>query len=314
MKRHIYCIFFFFLVFSASPLKSMSEKDAKECYDKVLSSFYDKKWDGVKNYAKKLVCDESSSVPMGDVYYHLGLSYLHEGDYDQANKVFSQLLQKHVTKDLFEKVIVHKFHIGEAFQRGAGKHLLDFEKLPRWIPGYSDAYAIYDEVIESLPSHPVAAKALFNKAVMLRKDKKYKESIAIYESLIRKFPKNALAPKARLAIGEVYLERSKVCADRDFLELAKVNLDAFERAFPGDKKVQEARNNILQMQDIYAKDALSSAAYFIKKGKANAGLLYYFSIVQDYSDSQYVSIAKGKIMELTGKEFDEAFENVAFCD
>ena len=271
----------------------------QEEYNVALVAFQKKKWNDVKLHAKKVIDLAPDSPFVTELLFYMGAAYFHQKDFDLANYYFTQFLKDYNSPKYFEEAIVYKFHIGEEFQKGARKHLLGYEKLPKMTSAWEDAYLIYDEVITTLPRHEVAAKALYNKASMQRLEGKFAESIETYQTLIRRFPKDPLAPKSYVAVAESYCSESKdLFPDRDFLDQARLNAKKFRRDFPSDVRTDEVDKMLSTMQNNYAQDLWESANYFAKKKKMQSSILYYTSIVRKYPESKYASLALKKISQL----------------
>jgi outer membrane protein assembly factor BamD (BamD/ComL family) len=292
---------FLFLTFAVlnTPLISAESLMAQEEYNRASVAFQRKKWSDVKIHGKNILENAKDSPYANEINFYLGAAYFHQKDYSLSNYYLTEFLKDSKAPKFFEEAIEYKFLIAERYQNGAKKHLLGIEKLPKITPAWEDALALYDEVITTLPKHPVAAKALFNKALMQKNEGKFSESIESLQTLIRRFPKDPLTPKSYLAIVEAYLVESKdLFPDRDFLEQAKLNIKKFKKDFPQDERVQEAEKLLTSMQNSYARDLWDSANYYAKKKKVKSSILYYTSIIHKYPESKYASLALKKISEL----------------
>lgn len=271
-------------------------------YSSALNAYQKKQWGQVIDHSKLIIKDFSDSAFLSDIYFLTGVAYFQKRDYEMSNYYFSQFLEKYSTPKYFEEALEFKFKIAEKFELGAGKHLFGWESMPRWLPSWEEAYALYDEVIKTLPRHEITAKALHNKARMFTADGKFKEAVDAYQTLIRRFPKNPLAPDAYLLIAEVYLKESlENYPDRDYLEQARLNLKKFRYDFPREDKIVRAESIFSEMQDRYAKDLWDSAEYFLKKKKHPSAFLYYNSILSKYPESRYAQSAIERIRELSRK-------------
>ena len=283
----------------------------QEEYNAASVAFHKKKWSDVKLHAKKVIDLAPDSPFVTELCFYMGSAHFYQKDFDQANYYFTEFLKESPAK-FFEEALVYKFRIAEEFQKGARKHLMGYEKMPKLSSAWEDAFLLYDEVIASLPRHEVAAKALFNKAEMLKLEDRFPEAIESYQTLIRRFPKDPLSPKSYLAIAETYAKESKdLFPDRDFLDQARLNTKKFRRDFPSDERVEEADKMLSSMQNNYAKDLWESANYFAKKKKMQSSILYYTSIVRKYPESKYATLALSKISKLKVK-YPIEVQNVSF--
>lgn len=282
------------------PALAWAANSSQEEYTLITSSYEKKDWKGVIETAKNSLKGKRESPFIGDMYFMTAVAYYNQGDFTLAEQYFSNFLEKSSSPKYFEDSIIYKFKIAEAYENGAGKHLMGYEFLPKWASAEDEAMTLYDEVIATLPHHEVAAKALANKSRMKWRQGKYKDAVDHYQTLITRFPKNVLTPEAYTNVAKIYLQQSKEeFAGVDLIEHAFINLKKFKADFPGDEKVLEAENLMVQMQDLYAKDLWESATYFEKKQKTQSARLYYEAIVQRYPSSQYVNDAKDKLEVLT---------------
>lgn len=271
----------------------------QEEYNQAVSAFQQKQWSAVKSHGKKVLAGFPEVPELSDIYYYIGVAYFNQKDYDMANRYFSEYLTKYASPHFFEDAIVHKYQIAAAFQKGSGKHLMGYEQMPQWQSAWEDAYAIYTEVISTLPRHEVAAKSLFHKAAMLRMDENYKEALNCYETLIRRFPKHPLAPDSYVEIAHMLYDQSKESfPDREFIEEASLNYKKFTEEFPSEPRLVEVKSILTQMEDRCAKELWESALYYAKKKKFASSILYCNSLAQKYPDSKYAYLAKEKATEL----------------
>ncbi len=271
----------------------------QEAYNVALESFQKREWNQLKSQSKQAIEAFPASPFLSDLYYYVGVAYFSQHDYEMANFYFSQFLEKYATPKYFEEAVVYKYLIAEQFQKGERKHLMGVEAMPRIVSAWDDAYAIYDEVIATLPRHEVAAKALFNKAEMKIEEGDSKEAIELYQTMIRRFPKHNLTPKAYLAIAKSFLQESQGnFPDKEFLEQAQLNYRKFRAEFPGEDRLVDAEAMLAQMQDRYARDLWESANYYDKKQKFQSSFLYYLSIVRNYPESKYAHLALQRVSEI----------------
>lgn len=299
MKRSLFpilfCLFLQAFLFAKNE-KSISLQDE---YDKALSAFQRKDWKEVVEHVKVVITEAPTSPFLSDLTYFAGVAYYHQGHLDKANHHFSLFLEKYAAPKYFEEAIIYKYQIAEQYEQGTGKHVMGMTVMPRLVSGWEDAYQLYDEVINTLSRHEVAAKALFHKAGMLKKDGKYPESIETYQTLIRRFHKHPLAPESYLAISSIYLEQSKLYfTDQDFLEQARLNLKKFISDFPREERLVAAETMLKEMMDRYAKDLWDSATYFQKRKKFSAAHLYYQTIIKKYPESHYAESALVRVEDL----------------
>ncbi len=302
-------ILFLAVVATSAPLlraKEKQETPVQEHYSSLQHAMQKKEYKLVIEAGKAILAVAPHSPFAAETTYTIGVAYFQLKDYDLANTYFSTFLEKYATPEYFEQAVEYKYRIAEEFETGSGRHMFGVEALPKWVSAWDDAFLLYEEVIKTLPNHEVAARAMFRKAVMQSADRKTKEAIDTYRSITRRFPKHPLAPESYLAIAKMYHDHSlNDYPDKDFLEQARLNYKRFRKDFPGEARLIEAENLLVEMQDAYAKDLWVSAQYFEKKRNLDAARLYLEKIARLYPESSYAKDALAKL-----STFDEGVTTV----
>ncbi len=269
----------------------------QEHYEMAMEAFEQKNWEELVHQAVIVVKNFPSSPFAKESYYYLGVAYFHLEEFEFSNRFLTTYLKKQSTPKFFEEAIEYKFKIADRYHRGAKRHLLGWESLPKWIPAREEAIAIYDEVITALPHHPLAAQALFGKGQLLLKEEEYKASVETYQTLIRRFPKHPLAGESYIGIAQVYLVQSQQeYPDQDFLDLAEINLRKFRSDFPGEERIAVAEKMFGEMREVYASDLYDTGRFYERTSKPHAAHLYYKRILAKYPET--------KVAQFAGKRLD----------
>jgi outer membrane protein assembly factor BamD (BamD/ComL family) len=243
----------------------------------------DKNWLELLRQSTIVIKNFPSTAFALDSYYSLGVAYFHMNELDLANQNFSLYLKKQTAPKFFEQTIEYKFQIAQSFEKGAKRHLMGIEGLPKWMPARQEAIALYDEVIMALPQHDLAVQSLFGKAGLLLLEEEFKSSIETYQTLIRRFPKHPLAIDSYVAITSVYLTHSQTeYLDPDYLDLAEINVKKFKMDFPGDPLIGKAEELLLSMKELYAKELYETAQFYERTKKPSAAVIYYTKILGKY--------------------------------
>ncbi len=274
----------------------------QEHYSAAMDAYQRKSWDEVAHHCVIVIKNFGDSPFAGEAYFYLGTSYFHLEEYEFANRFFSKYLKKQSTPKFFEEAIQYKFRIAERYQHGAKLHVLGMENMPKWVPAYDEAIAIYDEVITALPHHELATQALFGKAKLLLKGEEYKASIETYQILIRRFPKHPLAAESYIGVGEVYLAEAQAeYPDQDFLDLAEINLRKFRHNFPSDEKVAVAEKLMLDMKEVYASDLYDTGRFYERTNKPHAAVIYYTRILAKFPETKVSSLVNKRLSKMDVK-------------
>lgn len=238
--------------------------------------------------------------PLGkNAFFFYGVSLFHLGYFEFSNKAFSQYIAMQSHPEYFEEVIYYKFEIAEAFRNGACRHLFGMKRMPRWLPADKLAEEIYDEVIALAPTSEAAVQSYYFRAFHLWNQREFREAIVSLEVLVRKFPKHELAPESYIAINQIYYDWSLYeFQNPDILALAIINTERFERDFPSEPRVEQAKCNLLEIQEAYAQGLYETAKYFERRGKCEASVIYYRKTFKQFPETVHASKALRRLNKL----------------
>lgn len=282
--------------------EEVATMSVQEHYSAALDAFQKQNWDEVVHQSLIVIKNFPSSPFAHEAYFYLGVGYFHTEEFEYANRFLTTYLKKQATPKFFEDAIQYKFKIAEKYHRGAKKHILGWETMPKWVPAREEAIAIYDEVITALPHHELAAHALFGKAKLLLKDEEYKASIETYQTLIRRFQKHPLAAESYIGIAQVYLVQSQSeYPDQDFLDLAEINMRKFRHNFPGEEKLAVAEKMLLDMKEVFASDLYDTGRFYERTAKPHAAYIYYTRILAKYPETKVSQLANKRLSKLNHK-------------
>ncbi len=282
--------------------EEVATMSVQEHYSALLDAYQKQNWDETIHQSLIVIKNFSSSPFAQEAYFYLGVAYFNTGELEYANRFFTSYLKKQATPKFFEEAIQYKFKIAENYHRGAKKHILGWETMPKWLPARDEAIAIYDEVITALPHHELAAHALFGKAQLLLKEEEYKSSVETYQTLIRRFPKHPLAAESYIGVGQVYLVQSQAeYPDQDFLDLAEINLRKFKHDFPGEEKLAVAEKMFLKQNEVFAGDLYTTGRFYERTSKPHAAYIYYARILAKYPQTNVAKSAEKRLSKIPVK-------------
>lgn len=260
-----------------------------------------------KEAAKQLriVSVNFPKTPEGqEATFLLGIAYYKLDDLEVSNDVFSLYLKENSNLRHFEEAINYKYHIADLFKNGATRHFFGTKHLPKLASGRSLAETIFEEIVATVPCHPLAAQSLKSRAEMLREDGLYKESIETYQQLIRRFPKHEYAPQSYVAISEVYLDRSMYEAQNpDLLDFAEINLKRFQQDFPRDDQITVLEMNLLTLKENYANSLYETGQFYERTHHPKASLIYYQNAIKKFPDTKIAQRCQERFLMLTGSKF-----------
>ncbi len=276
--------------------KDLATMSVEEHYNLGTKALNSENWDEAIHQFRIVTISFPDSSWAKEAYYFLGVSYYYADDKDLANQNLSTYLAENAHPTFFEETFQYKLAIGDAFKKGAKRHLLGYEKLPAWMPDTDIALTIYDEIISSLPHSETAAKALLSKADLLRKREEFRSSIDTYSQVIRKFPKTDHASMAYSLISRVYLQQAQIDVHNpDILPLAQINVKKFAQDFPRDEKIQKAEDNLHEMKEIFANALYETGQFYERKKQPKASVLYYHTATMQFPETQISKSCKERL-------------------
>lgn len=250
-----------------------------------------------------------------DAFYYLGIANYYLQEYEFANENFNQYLKCQSNPRFFQEAIEYKFYVAEQFRGGAKRHYFGTKQLPKWADGKSMALDIYDEVVAAMPSHEMAAQALFAKGCLLCKLREHRDSIDAFQMVIRRFPKHELSPESYILINKIYLVLSrKEYQNSDLLALAEINLRRFKSDFPREERIAESEADVLAIKEIYAKGLYETGQFYEKCQRPNASVLYYQKAMVDFPDTSIAQKCRNRLSRLcpSALEVQRPQENETF--
>lgn len=284
----------------ASEVATMS---VQEHYSAAIEAFQNEKWEELVRQATIVIKNFPASPFAHESVFFLGAGYFHTGELERADASLSRYLKKQAVCQHFEEAVDLRQSIAEGFRQGAKKHLFGVQSLPKWIPAGEDALGIYDEIIAALPHHDIAARALFGKGMVLRERDEYRLAIEIFQNLIRRFPKHPLATSSYVEICRCYFSQAKIeFPNPDFLSLAEINLLKFQDNFPGDVKVEQAKEIYHEMEEFYAGHLYDTARFFERTKKPQAAKLYYTKLSNRYPSTKAAGRSLHRLEKLKKSE------------
>lgn len=281
----------------------MQTPSVQEFYSYLQEAVDDEDWWSVIDFGEIVLYHFPESPFSQEIPFSIGLAYYHLKQHELANIALSEYLNKSTSPKHFEEAIEMKFAIAEFFRTGGKKRLFGSHKLPAIVPAREDALKIYDEVITTLPHHDIAIRALLGKAEIQVDFEDFKPGIETLQLLIRRFPKHDLAAEGYLQINKIYLKQCQAQhLDPNLLDLAEVNLQKFQLAFPREPRVAEATAAMEEMKELYAKNLLETGQFFQKRKQNDASKIYYSKVIAKYPDTHAADDAREKLAKLQTKE------------
>ena len=293
-RKILILIVLVFASFGATSLRAVNIEEnieyenASDYYRRMVNSMKEDHWREASFYGEELVFLFPESPLVFETYYTLGVASFNLYELEKADHFFSSYLREDPNPKFFQKAVEYKFQIAEAFDQGYKKHLFGIHKMPKLMKANEEALALYEEVITTLPRDSLAAKALYQKGMLLLKLEEYTKSVETLQTLIRRFPKHPLTPEAYVGICEVYATHyKKEFADPDYLDLAEINLRKFKFDFPGESRIEACENLLGSMKEGLAADLYEIGDFYRRTKKTKAAVIYFSTILKKYPGTSF---------------------------
>ena len=285
------------------PFSFKSDQEATEYYQSHyrdgINYYKQRRWRQSITEFEKLIYFFPEAREISPAYYYLGVAYFQIGEYDFANKAFSDYIKAPGHPEFFDNAVQYKFYIAESFSSGTRRRPLKFRYFPKWLPAKTMALSVYDEVIVALPSHELAANSLYSKGNLLASMRSYSESNEAFQMFIRRFPKHELVPQAYLKIGENYYEQSQYeVQNPDILALAEINSRRFKEEFPRDESYKILQEHLCKMKEVYAQGLADIGKFYEKLGRPAAAIIYYQAAIKDFPSTEVAKFCCTRLKKL----------------
>lgn len=272
---------------------------AQEHFNLGKKALDEHNWDEAVSQYRMVTGSFPNSPYAAESYFNLGVAYYNLKELDFANEAFSSYLHAKNNPRLFQEAVEYKCAIADQFAAGARRRFWGTKKLPKWASANNLALKIYDEVIAALPSHEIAARALYSKGSLNWQLKQYRASVEAYQMVIKRFPKNELAPEAYVAISKVYLEQSRYeFQNPDVLAFAQINLRRFKQDFPREERIAEVEADLLAIKEIYANGLYETGQFYERIHKPKAAVIYYHNAIQQFPETKVAGLARQRLDKL----------------
>lgn len=298
--RLVFCKFFICL-FCVLPILQLhaDELSVQELYDVGCQKMHENNWDQALAHFSSISLYFQQTPFYADALFYSAVCTYHKSELGLANKQFDLYLNTGGKLQHFEKVFDYKLAIADQYAQGIKKRLFGVKRLPRWVSAKGDALALYEEITAALPGKEIAALALYNKAGLELVKKNYTDCLADLQLLCRKFPNHSLAAESYLLISKIYLDQSRhESQNPDLAALAQINIQRFSKNFPSDERVEVAKKNLLEMQEIYAQSLYDVGRFYERTKKPNASMIYYADALHKYPETQAALHCQERLAQL----------------
>ena len=166
----------------------------------------------------------------------------------------------------------------------------------RMIPADEEAVEIWIRMQERAPDSRLGESASLALAEYFANQSMIEEAAISYEAFLANYPKSDNRERVTLELIKTHMARFKGPEfDQSGLLEAKVRLDDYRVAYPGNTALKGAERGIIES---LAEKALTDARWYEKRGKDVSAIYLYRRLLKEYSDTRAASKARKRLGEL----------------
>lgn len=272
-------------------------------FSALEKAYQEKNWKAAIQQAEIIESNFRENRLYKPARFQAAVAYYNTDYFVEANRALTDYLSAGLPEH-FQEALSYKFEIAQKFGKGKAGRYPFIKKIFTERSFLERAIEIYDDILLYAPASDLAAYALFHKAQIEMMSQDHEGSVDSFRTLIHDFIGHELVPQAYFGIAEAYyarydLERSKA---PDHLDLALVNLEAFEKAYPTHELLDKARTLYSDMRAALAWELYEVGRYFERRGKPKAAALYYHSICDKYPQTPAAKECREKRAKVMSRE------------
>lgn len=238
----------------------------------------------------------SKEAPIAQYYIGRVMEDL-DKPYD-AFKAYQKVIDLYPYTDLVDEVIEREFKIGEEFFSGKKIKILG----PLKMPAKDKAIEIFNTVADNAPYGKYAEPAIFDAGLAYKDISDYDNAILKFKELIDKYPNSGLIDKARYQLAECSrLLSLRPDYDQTPTIAAREEFEEFIKKHPDSEMSREATKIVDKLRYREAQNAYNIAQYYESRRMPESAVIYYRDIVQNYPDTEWAAMAKGRLYEIKKK-------------
>jgi len=285
------------------------EQAARKAYSEGEALFREKKYGEAVEKFKTAAARWPDSILEEDALFMLGESYFFSDQYPEAHETYSKLLKKYENTRYLETVVAREFAIGRYWEQlyradpdwPITPNLTD-ETRPRF-NAYAKALDAYQNVRLYDPTGPLADDALMATANAHFVQGDYENASFYYDQLRKEYPQSEHQLAAHLLSIQAKL-RYYQGPDYDGTPLEEARRIAEQVLAQFGGQLGEEKQRLLktyrQILELQAERDWNMAQYYETKRSYGAARRYYQLLIEEYPDTRYAQMARGRLEEMRG--------------
>jgi outer membrane assembly lipoprotein YfiO len=229
--------------------------------------------------------------------YSIGRAYEAQGDYEKAVEEYQKVLNDYPNSQLFGQVLEKQRKIADKYyERGV-------EREERFIlfrgSNFDKAIEIYRKVINNQPFTDFSAEAQYRIGLCYMKLELYDEASAEFQKVIDYYPASPWAVESAFACAESEECRALPCEyDNTAIEKAISKYQYFLKMYPENKRIEEARTHLNELQERAAEHEYQIGMYYHQSLRYDSARLYFNSVINQYPRTQWAEKARETLSKM----------------
>jgi outer membrane protein assembly factor BamD len=275
--------------------KNLPKDSPKEQFVYAKSFLDQKKYDEAKREFRKLLKAYPKSFEASEGQYFLGVIDQEQGNLYEAYLAFQKTIDKYPFSERIQEIIGLEYSIGEKFMAGEKRKAMGIT-----LPVDNPAIEIFGKVVENSTYGPLAPKAQYKLALVLKGLQRYYEAEDEFNKVISRYPDSEWSTAARYQIATCRAALSKGPAyDQGSAQEAKEKFEEFVKDHPDAVLSLDAEKNISQLREKEAESSFNIARFYEKQKLFDSARVYYNEVINNYPESSWApqAVERTQLME-----------------
>jgi outer membrane assembly lipoprotein YfiO len=263
-------------LFATQYLESNDLKRAIDEFDKLIKTFPQSKW-------------------AAESQFHIGVCYEKMSDIGKAASAFREMIDKYPYSERLNDAVEHEYELAEAMLEGKKTKFLGVAIMP----AQDTAVELYQHIVKSAPYGSYGAAAQYRLGDAYTALTNYEEADRAYQAVLDEYPTSEYASKAKYKIAETsYKAATKEEHRTEKTDEALKKYEGFKKDYPQSGLDAQAEEAILALREKKAKQILTTAQFYDKRGRLTSARMYYDDAARSFPDT------------VAGKEAQKGLEEI----
>jgi outer membrane protein assembly factor BamD len=236
--------------------------------------------------------------PMSDytpqAQYLVGRCYEAQGDDEKGFLEYQKVIEKYPKIPNYEEIVQRQYVIAGRYL--AGKWFKLWGYIP-FFPSMDKTAEMYEKIVKNGPYSDVAAKAQLKVGEAREKQSDFPRAVKAFEVAADRYADRIpVASEAMFRAGEAYNKQAQTAEyDQTTAGQAIATFSDFMNYYPGDPRVDKAKQLIGSLKSEQARGAFQTALFYEKRKRWRGALVYYNEVLLHDPTSALAATARERI-------------------